>query len=128
MGAYVSRIAVWAVLLGLLALSVAFAFAPLGPFRLVASLLIAAAKAGLIYWVFMGLRKAGGGASTDPPGAARRGGVGDAAGAPILVAVVDRRGEPKLRPRPTCPGYPAGGLRGGIRDPEICRIVQLKNL
>ena len=47
-----------AALLGLLALTISLTFAPLGPFRLPASLLIAGAKAGLIYWVFMDLRKA----------------------------------------------------------------------
>jgi cytochrome c oxidase subunit 4 len=51
------RIAVWIGLFALLALTVALSFAPLGPFRLTVSLAIAAAKAGLIYWVYMDLRK-----------------------------------------------------------------------
>jgi cytochrome c oxidase subunit 4 len=54
------RLLVWLALLVLLVLTVSLTFAPLGPFRLAASLLIAAIKAGLIYWVFMDLRKADG--------------------------------------------------------------------
>jgi cytochrome c oxidase subunit 4 len=61
MGAEVrNRLIVWAALMALLALTVALSFAPLGPFRLAASLAIAAAKAALIYWVFMDLRTADG--------------------------------------------------------------------
>jgi cytochrome c oxidase subunit 4 len=54
------RVLVWVGLVALLALTVALTFAPLGPFRLTASLVIAAAKAGLIAWVYMGLAKADG--------------------------------------------------------------------
>jgi cytochrome c oxidase subunit 4 len=61
MGAQVrGRLLVWATLMALLALTVALTFAPLGPFRLAASLLIAMAKASLVYWVFMDLRAADG--------------------------------------------------------------------
>jgi len=61
MGAQVrNRVVVWLALMALLALTVALSFAPMGPYRLAASLAIAAAKAGLIYWVFMDLRTAGG--------------------------------------------------------------------
>jgi cytochrome c oxidase subunit 4 len=54
------RVAVWVALVALLTLTVALTFAPLGPFRLAASLVIAAAKAGLIVWIYMGLSKASG--------------------------------------------------------------------
>jgi cytochrome c oxidase subunit 4 len=54
------RLLVWVALVALLALTVALSFAPLGPFRLAASLVIAAAKAGLIAWIYMGLAKADG--------------------------------------------------------------------
>jgi cytochrome c oxidase subunit 4 len=50
----------WLALLALLALTVALSFAPLGPFRLAASLLIAGAKAALIGWIYMDLRRASG--------------------------------------------------------------------
>ena len=52
-------ILVWAALLGLLALTVAASFAPLGPLKPAIALAIAAAKAGLILWVFMHLREQG---------------------------------------------------------------------
>ena len=55
-----NRLIVWGALMALLALTVALSFAPLGPFRLAVSLAIAAAKAALIYWVFMDLRTADG--------------------------------------------------------------------
>jgi cytochrome c oxidase subunit 4 len=51
---------VWVALGALLSLTVGLSFAPLGPFRLGVSLLIAALKAALIYWVYMDLRKADG--------------------------------------------------------------------
>jgi cytochrome c oxidase subunit 4 len=54
------RVAIWAALLALLALTIVLALAPLGPLRLVAALVIAAAKAGLIGWFYMDLRKADG--------------------------------------------------------------------
>jgi len=61
MGAQVrNRLIVWVALMALLALTVALTFAPLGGFRLAASLAIATAKAALIYWVFMDLRTADG--------------------------------------------------------------------
>ena len=47
-------------LLGLLALTVGLAYAPLGPWGVVVALLIAAAKAGLIAVVFMQLSTARG--------------------------------------------------------------------
>lgn len=52
------RIVVWLALMALLTLTVSLTFAPLGPWRLLASLAIAAAKAALIGWVFMELRTA----------------------------------------------------------------------
>jgi cytochrome c oxidase subunit 4 len=54
------RLAVWLGLVALLTLTVALTFVPLGPFRLAASLAIAAAKAGLIVWIYMDLSKANG--------------------------------------------------------------------
>lgn len=51
---------VWAALAALLSLTVALTFAPIGAWRLPASLAIAAAKAGLIVWVFMELRRESG--------------------------------------------------------------------
>ena len=51
---------VWAALAALLTLTVALSFAPMGVWRLPASLAIAGAKAGLIVWVFMELRREGG--------------------------------------------------------------------
>jgi cytochrome c oxidase subunit 4 len=54
------RLLVWLALLALLALTVAMTFAPIGAWHLAVSLAIAAAKAGLIAWVFMDLRKAAG--------------------------------------------------------------------
>ena len=53
-------VVVWAALAALLALTVALTFAPLGVWRLPASLAIAVAKAGLIVWVYMDLRREGG--------------------------------------------------------------------
>ena len=50
----------WAALSALLALTVALTFAPLGAWRLPASLAIATAKAGLIVWIFMELGCEGG--------------------------------------------------------------------
>ena len=50
---------VWAALLALLALTVSASFAPLGPLKPAIALSIAAAKAGLILWVFMHLREQG---------------------------------------------------------------------
>jgi len=50
---------VWAALLALLALTVATSFAPLGLLKPAIALLIAAAKAALILWVFMHLREQG---------------------------------------------------------------------
>jgi cytochrome c oxidase subunit 4 len=46
----------WAALLALLAITVTAALSPIGPFRSVINL-AAAAKAALIYWVFMHLRE-----------------------------------------------------------------------
>jgi cytochrome c oxidase subunit 4 len=60
MGAAGLRWIVWAALMALLALTVGLTFAPLGPWRLAAGLAIALAKTGLILWVYMDLRKAGG--------------------------------------------------------------------
>jgi cytochrome c oxidase subunit 4 len=54
------HVGVWLALLILLALTVGVTFAPLGPARLWLSLAIAAAKAGLIFWVYMHLREQGG--------------------------------------------------------------------
>ena len=51
------RVAIWAVLMALLALTIVLALAPLGPLRLVAGLVIAAVKATLIGWVYMDLRE-----------------------------------------------------------------------
>jgi cytochrome c oxidase subunit 4 len=59
-GEAVRLVLVWAALAALLALTVALTFAPIGAWRLPASLAIAAAKAGLIVWVFMELRREGG--------------------------------------------------------------------
>ena len=53
----IKAVGVWAALMLLLALSDAASFAPIGPFRLAASLAIAAAKASLIYWFYMHLRE-----------------------------------------------------------------------
>jgi cytochrome c oxidase subunit 4 len=47
----------WAALLALLAITVTAALSPIGPFRSVINLAAAAAKAALIYWVFMHLRE-----------------------------------------------------------------------
>jgi cytochrome c oxidase subunit 4 len=55
-----TRLFVWLAVLTLLGLTVAATFAPLGVYRLPASLLIATAKAALIYWVFMDLRSLSG--------------------------------------------------------------------
>ena len=52
-------IGVWGALLALLALTVAASFAPLGPLKAAVGLAVAAAKAGLILWVFMHLREQG---------------------------------------------------------------------
>lgn len=52
------RVIVWLALMALLTLTVSLTFVPLGPWRLPASLAIAAAKTGLIAWVFMELRTA----------------------------------------------------------------------
>jgi cytochrome c oxidase subunit 4 len=51
---------VWAALVALLSLTVALSFAPMGVWRLPASLAIAAAKAGLVVWFYMELRREGG--------------------------------------------------------------------
>jgi cytochrome c oxidase subunit 4 len=48
---------VWAALLALLALTVGASFLLAGPASLVTGIAIAAAKAALIYWVFMHLRR-----------------------------------------------------------------------
>jgi cytochrome c oxidase subunit 4 len=50
-------ITIWAILLALLALTVAGSFAFTGPTSLVISLGIAFAKAALVYWFFMNLRE-----------------------------------------------------------------------
>ena len=50
-------IAVWAGLMGLLALTVAATFAPIGQLKPAVNLGVAFAKAGLIFWVFMHLRE-----------------------------------------------------------------------
>lgn len=50
----------WTALTALLALTVTLTFAPMGGWRLPASLAIASAKAGLIVWIFMELRREGG--------------------------------------------------------------------
>ncbi|MGF7163326.1 cytochrome c oxidase subunit 4 [Rhodoligotrophos appendicifer] len=50
----------WAALLGLLAATVGASFVLTGPLSLAAGLVIAAAKAALIYWVFMHLREESG--------------------------------------------------------------------
>jgi cytochrome c oxidase subunit 4 len=52
-----SLILVWAALMALLALTVGVTFSPLGPWRAAASLTIAAAKAALIAWIYMDLRR-----------------------------------------------------------------------
>jgi cytochrome c oxidase subunit 4 len=59
-GEAVRLILTWAALAALLALTTALTFAPLGAWRLPASLAIATAKAGLIVWVFMELRRESG--------------------------------------------------------------------
>ena len=59
-GEALKLVLVWAALSALLALTVALTFAPMGVWRLPASLAIAGAKAGLIVWVFMELRREGG--------------------------------------------------------------------
>ena len=51
----VTPVIVWAVLIGLLLLSVAAAFAPLGPFKTATSLAIAGIKVVLVALVFMRL-------------------------------------------------------------------------
>jgi cytochrome c oxidase subunit 4 len=48
---------VYLVLLGLLVLTMAATFVPLGPFRPVVSIGIAVVKTGFIVWVFMHLRE-----------------------------------------------------------------------
>ena len=48
---------VWIGLMALLTATVAVTFSPLGPIKPVLNLLIAAAKAGLIAWVYMHLRE-----------------------------------------------------------------------
>jgi cytochrome c oxidase subunit 4 len=48
---------IWLALMLLLASTVAITFAPLGPLKGVFNLAIAAAKAGLILWVYMHLRE-----------------------------------------------------------------------
>lgn len=53
------KVVVWVALMALLALTVGATFLPLGPWRLAVGLAIAAAKAALIAWVFMELRKGG---------------------------------------------------------------------
>lgn len=50
-------IAVWIALMGLLALTVGASFLPLGPVLPFVSFGIAAAKAGLIVWFFMEMRR-----------------------------------------------------------------------
>ena len=52
------RLIVWVALMALLALTVGLTFAPMGAWRLAASLGIAVAKAALVGWVFMELGKA----------------------------------------------------------------------
>lgn len=46
---------VWAVLLGLLALTVAISLVDVGAWNIVANIAIAALKAGLVMWIFMHL-------------------------------------------------------------------------
>ena len=53
-----NRLIVWVGLLAFLALTVGLTFLPMGPWRLPASLAIAASKAFLVGWVFMELRTA----------------------------------------------------------------------
>ncbi len=52
------NLAVWAMLLVLLGVSLGLAYVPLGPFTLWANMAIAATQAGLIATVFMSLRRA----------------------------------------------------------------------
>jgi cytochrome c oxidase subunit IV len=52
-----SLLIVWAALLGLLALTVAASYLVTGPLSAAASLLIALAKASLVFWFFMHLRE-----------------------------------------------------------------------
>jgi cytochrome c oxidase subunit 4 len=50
-------IGVWAALMTLLALTVGATFGPFGPFRTTINLVVAFAKAGLIFWFFMHVRE-----------------------------------------------------------------------
>jgi cytochrome c oxidase subunit 4 len=52
-----SLVLVWAALMALLAMTVGVTFSPLGGWRLPTSLTIAAAKAALIAWIYMDLRR-----------------------------------------------------------------------
>ena len=53
-------IAAWAVLVALLALTVACALAPIGPVKSAVNIGAAVAKAAIIYWLFMHLREVSG--------------------------------------------------------------------
>jgi cytochrome c oxidase subunit 4 len=53
-------IVTWAVLMVLLAVTVACALAPIGPIKSVVNIGAALIKAGLIYWVFMHLKEVSG--------------------------------------------------------------------
>ena len=48
---------VWATLIGLLALTVAMAFLPLGSAKAVVGYVIATGKAALVFWFFMDMRR-----------------------------------------------------------------------
>lgn len=50
----------WAVLMALLAVTVACALAPIGPIKSLVNIGAALIKAALIYWVFMHLKEVGG--------------------------------------------------------------------
>jgi cytochrome c oxidase subunit 4 len=50
----------WVALMALLALTVGLAFVPLGPFKPLVAYAIATAKAALVLWFFMEMRREGG--------------------------------------------------------------------
>lgn len=61
MSANVTRMVLtWVGLMILLALTVGLAFLPLGPFKPLSAYAIATAKAGLVMWFFMEMRREGG--------------------------------------------------------------------
>ena len=61
MSANVTRMVLtWVALIALLALTVGLAFLPLGPFRSLVAYAIATAKAALVLWFFMEMRREGG--------------------------------------------------------------------